>query len=195
MIICDIETTGTNPRVHSIVSIGAIDLNNPSKQFYAECKPFSGAKIEDEALAVNGYNREELVNKPKNDEEIVKEFLEWRSDIEDQTFAALHPTFDTGFIQATCERCGIEYPYAKRTIDLHTLVYAHMIRSGIEIPMRNHHSNIASDGIMQYVGIPAEPKPHIAINGAVWEAEAFSRIVFNRKLLPQFEQYPIPWIS
>jgi DNA polymerase III epsilon subunit-like protein len=35
MIALDLEASGTEPHIHSIVSIGAIDLNDPTRQFYA----------------------------------------------------------------------------------------------------------------------------------------------------------------
>src|SRR3989344_2493483 len=34
MIVIDVETTGVIPTKHSILSIGAIDFNNPENQFY-----------------------------------------------------------------------------------------------------------------------------------------------------------------
>jgi len=101
--------------------------------------------------------------------------------------------FDLGFLQAAAARHHIDFRIAHRSLDLHTMTYFHMVKRGIEPPMKNKKTDINSDGIMNYVGIPAEPKPHIALNGALWEAEAFSRLLFNRSLLSQFSQFPIPW--
>lgn len=195
MIVFDLELSGVNPNVHSILSIGAVDFSNPGRQFYAECKPFPGSKIEDEALAINGYSREELSDKPKTDEEIVREFLSWASECEERTLAGQNPATDMYFLEFACLRYGLQYPFAHRSYDLHSMVYLHMLQNDKVPPIMKSHSGLNSDAIMEYVGIGAEPKPHIAINGAVWEAEAFSRILFNRKLLPQFDQCPIPWIS
>jgi hypothetical protein len=66
-----------------------------------------------------------------------------------------------------------------------------MLKQGKEIPMHNKHSAINSDFIMKYVGIPAEPKPHIGINGAIWEAEAFHRLFYNKYLFEQFKEYSV----
>ena len=42
MIVLDIETTGTDPRFHSIASIGAVDFDEPERgEFYEECHPKS----------------------------------------------------------------------------------------------------------------------------------------------------------
>lgn len=43
MIILDVETTGTDPSIHSLVSIGAVDFNNPDTRFMEECLVWSGA--------------------------------------------------------------------------------------------------------------------------------------------------------
>ena len=53
MIVTDIETTGTNPDKHSILSIGAVDMNSPDNRFYAECKIWEGAHIDQTALEIN----------------------------------------------------------------------------------------------------------------------------------------------
>jgi hypothetical protein len=37
-----------------------------------------------------------------------------------------------------------------------------------------------------------EPRPHNALNWAKYEAEAFSRYFYGKKLLPEFEKYDIP---
>lgn len=60
------------------------------------------------------------------------------------------------------------------------------------MPIQNGKSDLDSDKVMKYVGIPTEPRPHKAINGALWETEAFSRLTFGRNCLPEFKQYPLP---
>ena len=45
------EFSGLDPRKHSIVSIGAVDFENPSRQFYKECRIWHGAEIVPESLA------------------------------------------------------------------------------------------------------------------------------------------------
>ena len=42
MIVLDTESTGLNPLTDSILSIGAIDLNDPTNQFYDECRIWDG---------------------------------------------------------------------------------------------------------------------------------------------------------
>lgn len=194
MLILDVETTGTEASKHSLVSIGAVDFSNPSRIFYEECRIWDGAHVMDEALAVNGYTEEQIKDPKKQSEgEAVAKFLEWMKDCPEHTIAGQNVFFDTAFIVAGAMRNHIDFSLPHRIIDQHSICYAHMVGRGIEPPVKNKRTDLNSDKIMEYVGIPAEPKPHIAINGAIWEAEAFSRLLYNKNLLPQFEQYKIPW--
>jgi len=194
MIVVDIETTGTDAHKHSIVSIGAVNLDKPSEQFYEECRVWDGAHIDSAALDVNGYSEDAVKDPTKQEEgDVVRGFFAWLEGRENQLLAGQNPMFDLGFLQAAAARHHIDFRIAHRSLDLHTMTYFHMVKRGIEPPMKNKKTDINSDGIMNYVGIPAESKPHIALNGALWEAEAFSRLLFNRSLLSQFSQFPIPW--
>lgn len=194
MLILDVETTGTEAYKHSLVSIGAVDFLNSSRTFYEECRIWDGAHVSPEALAVNGYTEDQIRDPKKQSEgEAVAKFLEWMKESVDHNIAGQNVFFDTAFIIAAAIRNRIDFSIPHRIIDQHSICYAHMIKQGIEPPMKNKRTDLNSDKIMEYVGIPAEPKPHIAINGAIWEAEAFSRLLHNKNLLPQFSQYSIPW--
>jgi DNA polymerase III epsilon subunit-like protein len=196
MIALDIETTGVNPRKHSIVSIGAVDFKNPTNQFYDECRIWEGAHISEEAMPIHGFTEQELSDRAKKTEaEIAAAFIAWAKETEDWTMLGQNPSFDRDFLIAACERAGMDFPFAHRNIDTHSLAYMHMLKRGIEPPYdaRKHHTALSLDGILIYVGIPAEPKPHNALTGALSHAEVASRLLYDRPLLPDFEAYPIPW--
>jgi DNA polymerase III epsilon subunit-like protein len=196
MIVLDVETTGTDPHLSGILSIGAIDFNNPEDTFYNECRVWDGAHVIQEALDLNGFTKEQIGDpKKKSDKEITEEFFKWLERKEDHTIAGLHPSFDMGFIQHTCLRNSLNYPLARRSIDQHSILYFHMLRRGLTPPLRKNRSDIDSTFISTYVGIPPEPKPHIALNGAKWEAEAFSRLIHEKSMFPEFKKHPIPWLS
>ena len=196
MIVVDVETTGTDPQKHSIISIGAIDMNAPSETFYLECRMWDGAHVEPAGMEVNGMSVEGIKDLRKPEEgEAVTTFFEWLKFREDGVIGAQNPLFDLGFLQAASKRHHIDFRLAHRSIDLHTVTYMHMVKRGLTPPVKNKRSDINSDSIMAYVGIPAEPKPHIAINGAVWEAEAFSRLFFDKVLLEKFSTFRIPWMG
>tara|TARA_B100000508_G_scaffold60333_1_gene47086 strand:+ start:132422 stop:133021 length:600 start_codon:yes stop_codon:yes gene_type:complete len=195
MIVLDIEASGVNAEKHSIVSIGAIELNNPSNQFYDECKVWDGAHIDPEALEVNGFTKEEITDPSKKTEaEITKAFIAWATDIEgDRTLAGQNVSFDRDFIKHAAERGGLDYPFAVRSIDTHTLAHMHMVQNGITPPYANHRSALNLDAVLNYCGIPDEPEPHNALTGAMSHAEVIARLLYDKKLLPEFEQFDIPW--
>lgn len=194
MIVTDLETTGTNPEKHSIVSIGAIDMNNPQNTFYAECRIWEGAHVEEKALLINDMKEDDLTDPSKPTEAtIVEDFLNWAMTQDDHTIAAHNPVFDLSFLEEAARRAKVNFPLAHRSIDQHSVIATHILLNGGILPTEKGRSAINSDFIMKYVGIPTEPKPHNALNGAKWEAEALSRMLYNKNLLPEFESYKIPW--
>lgn len=195
MIVVDVETTGTEAAKHSLVSIGAIDFSNPERQFHGMCKIWDEAHVMAEALAVNGFTEEEIRDpSKKSDAELVEEFLKWALESEEHTVAGQNPSFDLDFIIWTCKRNNLHFPLPRRSVDIHTVCYTHMVKRGVKPPVNNKRSDLNSTVISEYVGIPPEPKPHIALNGAIWEIEALSRLLHDKPLLPQFKQYKIPWL-
>ncbi|MES2135223.1 MAG: 3'-5' exoribonuclease [Patescibacteria group bacterium] len=198
MIALDIECSGTEPHKNSILSIGAVDTETPSKRFYGECRVWEGAHINEEALAVNGFSNAEATDSSKKSElELVQEFIVWTAEVHDRTFVGQNPSFDRDFLIAACERGGINFPFAHRTIDTHSLAYMHMVERDITPPFdeEKHHTKLTLDAALKYVGIPEEPKPHNALTGALSHAEVASRLLYNKPLLPGFSTHPIPWLS
>lgn len=196
MIVIDIEASGTEYDKHSIVSIGALDLDNPINRFYEECRVWDGAHIMEEALQINGFTEAQIKDPNKKPEgEIVRMFLEWSQHMGDRTLAGQNVSFDRDFLKAACLREGISWELAHRTIDTHTLCYMHMVTHDITPPIDPEHKRSALnlDAVLNYCGIADEPQPHNALTGALSHAEVISRLLYSKKLLPEFEQYSIPW--
>ncbi|MCF7815680.1 MAG: 3'-5' exonuclease [Candidatus Pacebacteria bacterium] len=196
MLVVDIEASGTEYEKHSIVSIGALDLDNPENRFYEECRIWSGSHIMPDSLAITGFSEEEINDPQKNPEgEVVRRFLEWSEHMGDRTLAGQNVSFDRDFLRAAALREGLSWDLAHRTIDTHTLCYMHMITHGIQPPIDPQHrrSALNLNGVLNYCGIPEEPEPHNALTGALCHAEVISRLLYNKKLLPEFEKFAIPW--
>lgn len=196
MLIIDIEATGTNAQKHSILSIGALDLENPTNRFYSECKMWEGAHVMDEALVVNGFTQEEISDPTKQTEaELVTAFMQWTHNLADRTPAGQNVSFDRAYLEQGCARAGINFDLPFRTIDAHTLCFLHMTKRGLTPPFDavHKHSSLNLDAVMNYCGIPDEPDPHNALTGALSHAEVVSRLLYDKKLLPEFEQFEIPW--
>ncbi len=197
MLVIDIEGTGTEAHKHSIVSVGALDLANPDNRFYEECHVWDGAHVMDEALKVNGFTRDQVMDKSKPSEaDLVHSFILWSETVEERTFAGQNPSYDRDFMKYATERAGhTAWPFAHRTIDTHTLCWMHMINRGMLPPVDPTHKRSALnlDAVLNYCGIPEEPSPHNALTGALSHAEVISRLLYGRKLLPEFAQFEIPW--
>ena len=193
MVVVDVETSGLDPQKYAMLSIGAVDFENPKRQFYAECRAFEGAYFSDEALAINGFTEEEAKDESRKPlEEVMAEFKEWLDPMDKITLAGQNPSFDRDFVNASFVRAKVNMRFASRTVDMHSLVYAAHLTRGIPLPRRNRHSDISLDSALVYTGIPEEPKPHNALTGAQVEAEAFSRIIHGKGLLSEFAHHPVP---
>ena len=198
MIIIDIEASGTNYEKHSIVSIGALDFDNPENRFYGECRIWDGAHIMDGALEVNGFTKEQILDSNKQSEaELVTAFMEWSQHMSDRTLTGQNVSFDRDMLKHACDRANIPWDLAHRTIDTHTLCFMHMIKRGLTPPIDPQHrrSALNLDAILNYCGIPDEPEPHNALTGALSHAEVTSRLLYDKKLLPEFSQFEIPWLA
>lgn len=196
MLVLDIEGSGVNYEKNSIVSLGALDLDNPTNRFYAECRVWDGAHIEEEALAVNGFTREEILDPNKMSEaELVRNFIDWSKDLHNRTFAGQNVSYDRDMAKAAAHRAHLDWNFAHRTIDVHTLGWMHMVKRGLVPPLDevHHRSALNLDALLNYCGIPEEPQPHNALTGALCHAEVISRLLHNKKLLPEFTQFEIPW--
>lgn len=194
MIIVDVETTGLRPvEKYSIVSIGALEFDNPTNQFYQECRMREGAEIDPSALQVNGFTEEQIKNPTKQSlEYVMREFLEWSRLVQYRVLAGDNISFDRDYLQDSAQRYGVDWDIQFRPLDLYTLFYAHNLQRGISPPVLPNGKHMSTDRILGYVGLPPEPKPHRALMGAKVEAEAFSRLIYRRSLLEEFKKYALP---
>ncbi len=193
MIVVDGEMSGLNPKKNSLVSLGAVDFDNPDRTFYEECRVWEGSEIDLEALAVNGFKEAEITNPDKQSlEKLAQKFYEWMQPIEDKTLCAQNVSMDRLFVNDALHRAEIDFQFGYRTVDVHTTAYTDHMRRNIEIPQKNDHSGLNLDKNLNYVGIPEEPRPHNALTGAKSQAEVMSRILHGKKLLPDFKEFDIP---
>ncbi|MBI2475720.1 MAG: 3'-5' exoribonuclease [Candidatus Taylorbacteria bacterium] len=190
MIIVDVEASGVSPEKCSLLSVGAVDFANPKNRFYEECRVWDGAHVEKEALEINGFSREQITDPNKlSDREVIIAFLAWLEPVEEKTLAGQNPSFDRDFLQATAHRYHINWPLAHRTIDLHSVCWFDMLKRGVKQPTAKGHSALNLDAILKYLGLPEEPKPHNALNGALLETEAFGRLFYGKPFLEEFFKY------
>lgn len=197
MIALDIEGSSPDREKGSILSLGAVDTDDPTNQFYQECRAWEGAHFTPEALAVNGFTEEEGRDPSKMSEaELIRSFIAWATDRpKDRTLVGQNISFDRDYVRAAAFRAGEMSPLPERTIDTHTMCWLHMTARGLTPPMGSHRSLINFDFVLRYCGIPEEPRPHNALTGALSHAETFARMAYNRSILPEFSSYDIPWMT
>jgi DNA polymerase III epsilon subunit-like protein len=193
MIVLDLETTGIDPRLHSIIEIGAIDFSNPSNIFNGKCQIWSGAEVDLQALEINGFTVEDIQDKNiESHQELLSRFKNWAELIEDKTIAGQNVDFDIAFLTESYKRFGLNFNLGKRKVDQHSIVFAHLLRRNIKPPLKDGVSDLSSDIIMKYVGLPPEPRPHRALNGARYETESLSRLIFGKGVFDEFADFAIP---
>ena len=196
MLSIDCEMTGLDPVKNSIISIGGVDFSNPLRTFYGECCVWSMAELDPAGLAVNGFTELQCRDSTKQSEtQLMLALYEWIQESDEHTLLGQNVYTDREFLNTSFARAGINFKFNHRIVDTHSVAYAEHLRVGKLIPHKYENptqSALNLDAILQSVGIPEEPRPHNALTGAKVSAEAFSRIVYRKKLLSDFEEYSIP---
>jgi DNA polymerase III epsilon subunit-like protein len=193
MIVVDVETTGTNPDRHALLSIGAVDFTSPERRFYRECRIWEGAQVQPEALAVNGFTYEQITDLSRlSPEQAVGEFIAFCRESREHTLGGHNTAFDRDFLQAAADRHNLAWRFGHRVLDLHSFCWLHMAKVGIAQPVKNVRSGLSLNVILKYCGLPEEPRPHHGLNGATMAAEAFGRLIYGAPHLDEFRRYPIP---
>ena len=169
MIIVDVETTGLDGTKCTIVDFAAMDFDNPDYVFSSPCRYREGATVEGEALKFNGLSLDEIMDPSKPSlEEVCGQFVEWSQNVKDRTIAGQNVDFDMLFMRYAFAHYAIPWDFGIRKIDQHTLAYDRARTHGIPIPLNKYRtSDFKSDSIMEFVGIPPEPRPHRAVNGVI----------------------------
>jgi len=195
MIVIDAEFSGLDSSQHCLLSLGAIDYYNPQDRFYGECYGWEGATFDPESLTVNGFLPSALTDTQKlSPYDLLQSFFTWCKEKENRTIAGHNVWLDREFLVQTASRVGLPFrPH--RIIDLHSIAVGEFMRRGLPIPLRENESALSANVIYEYVGLPKEPFPHHALTGALMEAEAFSRILHQKNILPEFAHYPLPKFS
>lgn len=113
LFFVDLETTGFSHKRHAIIQIGGI-LEMHEKEvdrFELEVAPFPTDEIDDEALAVNKYTKEEIKNfqTPEKIHAQIKLFLHHHNPDDFFRPVAYNAPFDERFLKAWFGKCGDNY--------------------------------------------------------------------------------------
>jgi len=174
MIVLDIETTGTDPKKHCMLSLGAVDYDS-GEEFYGECSVYSTSVVDPVALEINGFKGENVQpGKKQFPHDLYLAFEQWSAKFPDRLLAGHNiGHLDLLFIEVLHDFIsnpyfggdGRKFPFGYRTLDLHSVAFAKLGRS------------LSHEGICTALGLPKEPNPHNALAGARSEREAFLRLL------------------
>jgi DNA polymerase-3 subunit epsilon len=133
----DLETTGTNPHLHSIVEIAAVmEIDGKEvSSFHSYVQPPPGRSVDPQALEICKLSVSDL-DAFTPEKEVVKSFLTWlceyvdRYDKRDKALiAGFNVGFDADFLEATLSRNGEMYfgsYFCRHYVDLRAFAAWHL---------------------------------------------------------------------
>lgn len=146
ILFFDLETTGTDFRFHAIhqMAIMIVKDGKVIEQLSYNMKPFDGALVDDQALAVSGVTKEQIYEYP-DDQQV---FLSFRALLnryidkfnkQDKFFLAGYnnSAFDNAFLRIWFERCGEKYfgsYFWSNSLDIMSLATQHLLKVRATMP-------------------------------------------------------------
>jgi hypothetical protein len=176
ILVVDIETSSLNAEKGSILEIGAAWLLGDEKvdHFHRRCRVWDGAEWDPESEAKHGITLAEASDPSLPTEaQAVNEFVAWIGKLP-VLLAGLNPSHDRAFTHAARRRAGQSTKvFPHRVVDLHSMAVEYALAKGVAVPDKGFYT----DEIYELLGMPAEPKPHRATNGVMWELEALRMLM------------------
>ncbi|WOB51311.1 exonuclease domain-containing protein [Xanthomonas hydrangeae] len=174
-ISVDIESSGPIPGEFSLLSIGAVSVDQPQVSFYIELQPDS-LKHDPESLAVTGFDIAQLARTGIEPREAMQRFSGWLSEVsalgQKPIFLGLNAPFDWSFVNYYFYKyCGSN-PFGFAALDLKAY---YMGVEGIR------WDETKSSRMARTLG-PALSATHNALDDARYQAELF-RLMRKRRIL------------
>ena len=174
----DVETAGPSPDEYSLLSIGAVFVHDPAKQFYVELQPVSVAYTS-EAREISGLDLEKLGATGLPPKEAMQQFADWVaanvSSGETPVFVAFNAPFDWMFVAFYFNRQLGRNPFGHKALDVKAYYmgqyHTTWARTSFEYVSRRFGGNITL--------------PHNALGDAVVQADIFRAMLAEQDQRPE----------
>ena len=163
----DLETSGDIFGVHEILEIGLIVFDQNSLKIVdtldIKVKPLNIKNAVPAALERNGYKEKDW----KEAVSLKKAMEQYADKTKDAIFCAYNAIFDWGFINDAFRKTGVQNKMDYHGLDLLSIAWT----KGLD---KNEKWNLKT--ACELFGVPPEPEPHSALNGAMTAYELFKKL-------------------
>jgi len=168
-------------------------IRNPENIFFQESKIDNEDSIEEGALEITGKTKEQLRELSKQtQEQLLQNFFDWVNKINIKIPVCQNPQFDLSFLEIKAKKYNIQYPFHHRAFDLHSIAQTIQFKIKNKFLIWNNKSDMGLSNILGFVGMSDNRKAHNALEDAKLTAECFSRLIYNKTLLKEYSNLPIP---
>lgn len=167
-ISVDIEAAGPIPAAYSMLSLGAVVVDDPEQTFYVELKPVNGRSVPD-AMKVVGRSLEDFADHGLSPKDAMASFRDWLAKIaktKKPVFVGFNATFDWAFVNFYFHEFLGENPFGFGGIDIKSY-YMGMTACTWEDTKSSHIDK-------EFKG--PSPHTHNALDDAIEQAEMFRRM-------------------
>lgn len=175
-VFLDTETSGLNPLKHKIlelafkiIDVKSGDLKHSFETLVSQSQT-DWEKSDPESLKVNGFTWSQVSQGNKIDqiaESIITTFKNWNIIKGAAVFICQNPSFDRAFFSQLIDpdtQEALNWPY--HWLDLASMYWAENIQKGIKkLGPFPWDTGVSKDRISSVYRLPAEAKPHRAMNG------------------------------
>lgn len=193
MVIVDVEATGLDHAKCSLLSIGAVYFEDPTIQFYQECRANDKALFVPESMELCGFTYEQAMDPKKQTQtQLVENFMKWLAPLPNKNFAGKNVHFDYYWIEREVVTNLPGYVVNPGVIELHTVYYMKLVELGMEVPVKpNGYNDLGFKKLIKFVGLGDIVITHNALEDAVLEAECLSRLLYGKSLFDRYKGYKV----
>jgi len=172
--ITDIETSGFDARVHEILEIGLVVVDQKNlkilDEYSVKIKPLHIKTAAEKALKVCGYNKIDWLKAID-----LKDAMKiYSKKTKNAIFLAHNSFFDWSFITEGFKQTGVEDYTDYHRLDLFSVSWALSRNKKLKNLTKFNLSELC-----KYFNIEPEPAPHRALNGAKKELEVLRKVFYE----------------